>query len=231
LTAGALLVTAFLLPASAAAATVAIGTPFMASSSEGHATQRFASGTRAVFFRYTVLTPSQGDNAEISVYPAGHPRSVLARATLFVAGSVTAGAQLAPKGGFPDGAYCTALTIDGVPETLGSRLPLGWAVGNGPIPSCRPQRHLSLQVAGKLRAGTPGKLRVLVRDSAKQPVRGATVTLDARGAGVGSIRTGHTDVHGITTFRSIRATHSGAATVSVRKRGYATARVVLRVSA
>ena len=92
----------------------------------------FSSGVKTVYFDYSVDAPYAADNGQVQVYGGGTTGPVLASSPLLFSVGGQLYAQLPPSGGgaWPDGAYCTVLVLDGVPDTANGQAPLAWTVGN-----------------------------------------------------------------------------------------------------
>lgn len=147
LLAGSLLLT----PSAVHAAAVALARVHMAAQAGAQqpATSRFPSGVTTVYFDYTPIAPFPDDTAEVLVFAHGTSGSPAGRAKLILALTASLSAPLRPLvgGGWPSGQYCTVLYVDGVPDPAGGRMPIGWSVGNAPVPTCGKAPRRTLDVA------------------------------------------------------------------------------------
>jgi hypothetical protein len=203
------------------AATVALNDVHMAAvaGSNRPAVTHISSGANAVYFDYTVITPSSGDTGEIKVFAGTPAGKLVASANLIFSIGASFYAKLAPtQGTWPDGSYCSVLYIDGVPASVNGAMPIGWSAGKVTTPGCRlPALHI--KVSGTLHTGKSGKLTVAVQGSQKAAAK-ALIKLNGTGVGISKAYQAHANSHGQYTFKHLKPKHKGAIVVSASKPGF-----------
>ena len=203
------------------AATVALSDVHMAAvaGSNRPAVTHIPSGTAAVYFDYTVITPSSGDTGEIKVFAGTPTGKLVASANLIFSIGASFYAKLAPtQGTWPDGSYCSVLYIDGIPASVNRAMPIGWSVGKVTTPGCRlPALHV--KVSGTLHTGKSGKLTVSVQGSQKAAAK-ALIKLNGTGVGISKAYQAHANSHGQYTFKHLKPKHKGAIVVAASKPGF-----------
>lgn len=214
------------------AATVALTGTHMAAKAGSNrpSVTHFRSKTRAVYFDYTVVTPSSNDTGEIKIFAGTPSGKLMASASLVFGVAASFDAKLAPaKGAWADGSYCSVLYVDGVAQTLGGAMPIGWSVGKVTQPGCK-NPALHIKVSGKLRVGQSRSLAVTVRAS-HHPVHHALVELKGSGVGLTSVYQGYTNSKGTYTFRAIKPSQKGSVVITATKKNFRSAKKTIAVAA
>lgn len=215
------------------AATVALSGLHMArvAGANRPATQRFTSGTKTVYFDYSVVTESS-DTGSVEVLDGGPKGKVVSSAPLFfgTSNSLYVSLKSATKSAWPTGSYCTILLVDGARSTMEGQAPVAWSVGSANPPACRDGQAtpLYLSESGTLRAKHTGTVTVTVRGP-DVPVAGATVTLKGSSVGLAKTLHGRTNVQGVYRFKKVLPHKSGTIVITASKSKFAPAKEDIKV--
>lgn len=218
------------LPPNTEAATVALGSMHMAASpgARQRAVSHFPSGVATVYFDYSVLAPYAGDAGTVAVYRGGTHGRPIAQFLLILSLPTALYVTLkSASGTWPDGGYCTVLTLNDRPDSMNGRMPIGWTVGHGTIPaSCAQQLHIAMTVRT---ASAQSTLQFTVTDPQRHPVANAAVRVNGTAAGISRTLHARTGPKGRATFRTLHGLHAGTLTITASHPGYRTVTLTLPV--